>query len=117
MADDSYFQKEWPKIRKQLMTMSKEAVDLAKKGEEQLVKFSKKGKLQLDSTTINLKLERLYYQIGKEYVRAKYPAQKTPKLEKLVKDLNELKKEERRLKKRIKSSPKKTSSKRSKKKS
>jgi len=42
------FKKEWEKTRAQLVKFSKEAVNVAKKGEKELVAFSRKSKLQID---------------------------------------------------------------------
>ena len=61
------FKKEWEKTKEQLVKFSKEAAIVAKKGEEELIKFSHRSKLHVDSTTASLKKEHLYYQIGKEF--------------------------------------------------
>ncbi|MCK5215750.1 MAG: hypothetical protein KAR05_10410 [Candidatus Omnitrophica bacterium] len=84
------FKKEWPKIKKQLMQYSKDALELAKKGEKELVRVSKKGKRHLDMTALNLKREHLYHLIGKEYVKAKCPGPQTPKINQLIQDLNKI---------------------------
>jgi len=49
------FKKEWEKTRDQLTKFSKEAVAVAKKGEKELVKFSRQSKLHVDATSISLK--------------------------------------------------------------
>lgn len=107
MTQQYDFKKEWPKIKKKLMDVSQEAVQLAKKGEEELVKFSQKSKLQVDIAALNLKKEKLYYQIGKEYVRAKCPGEKTPRLKSFVDELQKAADEEKALRRKIKSSAKK----------
>lgn len=107
MPEKYNFKKEWPKIKKKLLDMSQEAKILAKKGEEELIKFSEKSKLHIDVTSLNLKREKLFYQIGKEYVKAKYPGTKTAKLKKLVDDLEKVKKDEQALKRKIKLAEKK----------
>ena len=100
------FQQEWPKIKKKLVEMSQEAMVLAKKGEKELVKFSQKSKLHLDAAGLNLKKEKLFYQIGKEYVKSK-GAQENAKMKKLLEEITVVEKEERLLKRQIKSSGKK----------
>ena len=62
------FQKEWPKIKKQILDLSQDAMDLVKKGEKEAVRLSHEAKRHLDSTAISLKKERLLYLIGKEYI-------------------------------------------------
>jgi len=98
--------KEWPKIKKQLIQYSKEALVLAKRGEKELIRISKKGKLHVDMTKLNLKREHLYHLIGKEYVKAKCPGPQTPKINQLIQDLDKLEKEIKILKDSIKSSQK-----------
>ena len=93
--------KEWEKTKKQLEKISKEAMIVAKKGEDELVKFSKKGKLHLDSTAIGLKIEQLYYTIGKEYVRAKNSSKTSSKLDSLVTQIKNLEKDQKALKSKI----------------
>jgi predicted hydrocarbon binding protein len=107
MSEKYDFKKEWPNIKKKLVSMSQEAIVLAKKGEEELVKFSQKSKLHIDATSLNLKKEKLFYQIGKEYVKAKCPAAKTAKLTKFMEELAQIEKEERVLRRRINAAGKK----------
>jgi len=102
------FSKEWAKTKKQLESLSKETIILAKKGEEELVKFSKKGKLHLDSTAISLKIERLYYMIGKEYVKTKSSNRSSAKLESLISQINKLGSDQRILQRKIRQSPPKS---------
>jgi len=102
MTNKYDLKKEWPKIKKKLKEMSKEAAVLARKGEDELIKLSKKSKLHLDAATVALRKEKLFYEIGKEYVRAKCPAQKTAKIQKMVDELDHWEKEERALKRKIK---------------
>ncbi|HLF17355.1 MAG TPA: hypothetical protein VI749_00470 [Candidatus Omnitrophota bacterium] len=89
------FKKEWEKTKKQLQKFSQEAVVLAKKGEEEVVKFSRKGKLHLDATAMSLKIERLYHDIGKEYVRSHKTKRPAAQLKKLVGDVEKLEKDQR----------------------
>ena len=93
---------DWPKIKKQLLDVSQQAMELVKKGEEEVVKLTKKGKLQVDLASCSLKREQLYYQIGKEFVKAKYPGSHTEKMNTLISELTAVEKEEKALHKRIK---------------
>ena len=96
------FKKEWPKIKKQLLQVSEQAVDLVKKGEKEVVQLSKRGKLQVDLTSLGLKKEHLYYQIGKELVKTKHLGSHTATLTDLIEDLKDVEKQEKALRKRIK---------------
>ncbi len=95
------YKKEWEKTKKQLIKFGQEATVLAKKGEEELVKFSQKSKLQVDVTATHLKIEKLYYLIGKEYVKTKGKAQSAA-LTKHLNELEKLLKEETSLKSKLK---------------
>jgi hypothetical protein len=95
------FKKEWEKTREQLNKFSKEAVKMAKQGEKELVKFSRRSKLHVDSTALSLKKEHLYYQIGKEYASAQAPAQPTVKLTKLLGELKKADRQQQALKRKI----------------
>jgi len=99
---DYDFKKDWPKIKKDLARLSQEALTLAKKGEEQLVKLSHKGKLQLDAAALGLKKEHLYHLVGKEYFKSKCACPKSPKMQQLLNDLHSIDKEQKELKKKIK---------------
>lgn len=92
MSTQYDFKKEWEKTRIQLAKFNKEAFKVAKRGEKELIAFSKRSKLHIDATAISLKKEHLYYLIGKEYAKENIPTQPTAKLTKLV---NELKKAEK----------------------
>ncbi|MCK5579945.1 MAG: hypothetical protein KAJ18_01580 [Candidatus Omnitrophica bacterium] len=94
--------KEWPKIKKQLAAVSKEALDLLKKGEKELVRVSHQGKLHMDATALNLKKEHLFHLIGKEYVKAGVPAEPNQKLKKFIQDEEKIEKELKALKIKIK---------------
>ncbi len=100
------FKKEWEKTRSQLAKFSKEAAKVAKKGEKELIEFSKKSKLHVDSTAISLKKEHLYYLIGKEYTKENAPAQPTAKLTKLMNELKKADKEQRALGRKLKAKKK-----------
>jgi len=96
------FKKEWEKTKDQLIKISKEAAIIAKKGEEELVKFSQKGKMRMDATAAGLKKEQLYYLIGKEYVKVKEPGKQSAQLKKLVEEMGKIEKEQRLLQKKLK---------------
>ncbi len=102
MPKEHDFKKDWEKARKQLSVLSKEAMVLAKKGEQEFVKFSHRGKLHLDSTAIDLKREQLYYLIGKEYVKANAPAQPTAAITKLLEELAKIDKDQKTVRSELK---------------
>ncbi len=102
MPKEHDFSKDWEKAKKQLNQLSKEAVVLAKKGEQEFMKFSHRGKLHLESTSIDLKREQLYYLIGKEYVKANAPAQPTEAITKLLGELEKINKEQKTVRAELK---------------
>jgi len=59
-------EKAWPEVKDRLYKIGKDALELAKYGEEKVVKLSKKSKLQFGLVTLQLKREQLYYKLGKE---------------------------------------------------
>jgi len=101
MPEHYDFKKEWEKTRSQLAKISKEAVKVAKKGEKELVKFSRQSKLHMDATTLGLRREKLYYEIGKEYAHAKDPQAVSSKLAKLLTELRKTNKRQSALKRKI----------------
>ena len=103
MPKEHDFKKDWEKARQQLNQFSKDALVLAKKGEKEFIKFSHRGKLRLDSTAIDLKREQLYYLIGKEYVKAKEPAQPTTAMAKLLDEIERIDKEQKAVRSELKS--------------
>ena len=106
MADEGKnFKKEWPKIKKQLLEFSQQAVQMAKKGEKEFIRLSHRGKIHLDSTALSLKKEHLYHLIGHEYVRAKCPSAPTPKLKELVGEMNQIERDLKNLERQIKPNP------------
>ncbi|MFT7538701.1 MAG: hypothetical protein ACI9F2_000852 [Lysobacterales bacterium] len=102
MSGQFDYKKEWEKTKVQLLKFGKEATVLAKKGEEELVKFSKKSKIQIDSTAAGLKIEKLYYVIGKEYVALKDRAVPSAKLIKFLSDVEALELEQKNLRSKLK---------------
>ena len=87
------------KAKQQLSKLSKEASQLAKKGEEQLIKLSSRGKLHFDSTAAGLKLEQLYYLIGKEYVS--HSGHRTAKMTQLLDQHKKVTREQKSLKAKL----------------
>jgi hypothetical protein len=94
--------KEWARIKGQLLDYSQQALAMAHKGEEQLVKFSRQGILHLDATALRLRKEELCHRIGQEYMRAKCPAVPTPKLKRLIDEFNKMETERKALAKKLK---------------
>lgn len=109
MSQQNDFKKDWEAAKKQILKFSQEAARLTKRGEEELVKFSRVSKLHIDSTTLGIKKEKLYYLIGKEYVSCKDP-EKSSKLKKMVEEIENLEKGQKaiRLKLKTKAPEKKT---------
>jgi len=108
------FKEDWPRIKNELVRVGQEAMDLAKKGEKEFVKLTRKGRVQVDITALGLKKEHLYRLIGKEYAAANTPDKSTPKLKKLVEEVRKIDKDikaMRRLLKTQKSAGKKASKK------
>jgi len=106
MSGQYDFKKEWEKTKIQLTKFGKEAARVAKKGEKELMKFSRQSKLHVDATAVSLKKEKLYYMIGKEYMQSKDLEKETPKLAKLVIELNKANKIQLAIKRKLKT-PKK----------
>lgn len=98
------FRKEWEKTKVQLDRLGKKAVVLAKKGEDELIKISKQGKLHLDATALGLRIEKLYYTIGKEYVLTRSSAKPSAKLDSMIVEITDLEKELGALKTKIRRS-------------
>ncbi|MBZ0167800.1 MAG: hypothetical protein K8I00_13420, partial [Candidatus Omnitrophica bacterium] len=87
-----------------------------KKGEDEIITLSQKSKIQLEATTTNLKKEKLYYQIGKEYVQLSDTAKPSAKLTQLLEVYHDLEQEQKTLSTKLKrqttkKTPKKTAKK------
>lgn len=69
VAKKENVQKEFTKLldqtREKFKKFGKELGVLAKKGEKEIVKASRTGKIQLDIMGLNMQKEKLYYDIGK----------------------------------------------------
>lgn len=93
---------EWEKTKEQLVKFGKEASELVKKGEVELVKLTKQSKIHLDATTASLKKEKLYYYIGKEYVKLKDPSSPSPILKQLLDEYKSVDQEQKSLQTKLK---------------
>ncbi len=56
----------WQEAKKNLKLLGQRTLKLAQKGEKEVVRASKLGKLQLDIVSINLKKENVFRQTGKK---------------------------------------------------
>ena len=56
----------WEQAKKNLKELGQSTAILAHKGEKEVVKASKVGKLQLDVVSLSLKKENIYRQVGKK---------------------------------------------------
>ena len=97
MTLEQDIKKNWPKAKKEIERLSKEALVVAEKGKKELIRFSKESRLRLDLTSLELKKEHLYYLIGKEFVKANYPVAKADKLKKLMQELKKVSQEQKSL--------------------
>ncbi|MFC1576701.1 hypothetical protein ACFL3J_03410 [Candidatus Omnitrophota bacterium] len=75
---------------------------LAKKGEKEIVKASKAGKIQLDIMGLSMQKEKLYYDIGKKAAELKAKGKlDVPELESYLKKLHKLESGTQRKKKEL----------------
>lgn len=56
----------WQEAKDSLRQLGKRTLKLAERGEKEVVRASKVGKLQLDIVTISLKKENVFRQVGKK---------------------------------------------------
>ncbi|MFC1708500.1 hypothetical protein ACFL2J_00370 [Candidatus Omnitrophota bacterium] len=80
------FEKMWQETKKQVTKLSKETLDLLKKGEEEVVKASGKAKINFEIVMLKVKKEQLFYLIGKEVVKKG----KNAKVSKLIDEARKL---------------------------
>ena len=108
MTQQQFFQKEWPKIKRELLRVSQEAMTLAKKGEVQLRHISHQGKLQFDVAALALKKEHLFFQIGQEFIKSEYPGPHSPQIRRLLNEFHKIEKQQQVIRRKIraKGSPK-----------
>lgn len=98
MPNQIDLQKEWVKAKDNLNKFSKDLSVLARNGEREIVRLSKLGKLQVDSTAMILKKEHILHLIGKEYLRMKCPGNKSLQMKELLAELNQVNKQHRHAK-------------------
>ena len=105
MPGQYHLKDEFEKTKNQLNKFSQEISKMAKKGEEEFVKLSRRSKLHIDSTTLTLKKEHLYYLIGREYSKLKDKGQPSDALKEFLAELEATDKEQKALQKKLKESP------------
>ena len=92
----------WEKTKEQLTQISRKALALAKASEAQLKKLSHHGSVHFDATALHLRRERLYYLIGKEYVKNRNAIPLSVRLTKFLEELDLIEKEYYSLKSKMK---------------
>ena len=81
----------WKDTKKQLFKVSRETLDLLKKGEGEIVKASGKAKVNFENVLLKLKREQLLYIIGKEAVKLLKKSKVTnATLSKLLKEVKDI---------------------------
>ncbi len=60
----------WEQAKKNLKELGESTMVMAQKGEKEVVRASKVGKLQLDIVSLNIKKENIYRQVGKKVSEA-----------------------------------------------
>ena len=56
----------WQEAKENLKALAQRTIKLAQKGEKEVVRASRVGKLQLDIVSINLRKENVFRQVGKK---------------------------------------------------
>ena len=102
MSKQYDFKGEWEKTRERLTKFSKDALEVAKKGEKELVKFSRLGKLQVDAPAVGLKSDQLYYLAGRAHVQASTPEKPTPAIAKLLDELKAVEGQQKAIRTKLK---------------
>lgn len=102
MTQNYDVKQEWDKTKKQLIRFGKEVGELVRKGEDEIIALSQKGKIQIESTTTSIKKEKLYYQIGKEYVALGDQSKPSRTLKKLLDEYHKLEREQKSLSTKLK---------------
>jgi len=103
----------WVRTQKQLKALGKEAVVLAHKGEQEVVRAAKMGRIQIDVLNIKRKQDRIHQEIGRRIValsrkgKLELPSIKT-QVERSVKLSRQIRSREINLKKARKPSSKKS---------
>ena len=86
VAQKKDFEKMWLETKQQVLKLSRETLDLLKKGEKEVVKASGKAKISFEIMVLKAKKEQLYYLIGKESVKKG----KTAKVTKLINEVKSI---------------------------
>jgi len=81
----------WEEAKKSLKELGRKTIKLAQKGEKEVVRASKIGKLQLDIVSLKLKKENIFRQVGKK-VCEMHCKKGSVKSTKLVSSFNQIKK-------------------------
>ncbi|MCA9393242.1 MAG: hypothetical protein KC900_03475 [Candidatus Omnitrophica bacterium] len=102
MAQNYDVKQEWEKTKKQLIRFGHEVGELVRKGEDEIITLSQKGKMQIEVTTTTLKKEKLYYLIGKEYVKLNDTSKSSPALKKLLEQYHKLEREQKSISSKLK---------------
>ena len=93
------FSKALDETKKHLKQFGEDLGVWAKKGEKEIVKASQAGKAQIDILSLNVKKEKLYYDLGKKVVSLNAKKKiNMPELEPFWKSLRELQKDSRKKK-------------------
>ncbi len=100
------FQKEASKMLEEAKVrfkkLGEEISVLAKKGEKEIVKASRTGKIQLDIVGLNMQKEKLYYNIGKKVVSLNAKKKiDSPEIQNLLKSLRKLEADARKKKREL----------------
>ena len=95
------FEKMWLETKQQVLKLSKETLNLLKKGEKEVVRASGKAKVGFEIMVLKAKKEQLYYLIGKEAVK-KGKSNKASKLINEVRDLSKQIAAQKKLLKKVK---------------
>lgn len=102
MSQNYDVKQEWEKTKKQLVRFGKEVGELVRKGEDEIITLSQRGKMQIEATTTNLKKEKLYYQIGKEFVKLSDTSKPSVVLKKLLEEYRKLEREQKSIGSKLK---------------
>lgn len=81
----------WQETRRQLVTLGHQTVELAKKGEEEVLRYTELGRLRWDVLMLKRKLDDLYAQLGKEVFELGIQGKiKEPQIKELCSQISEL---------------------------
>ena len=77
----------WEETRKKLVTLGHQTVELAKKGEEEVIRYTELGRLQWDILVLKRKMDDFNGKLGKKVFELK-PAEREKIKEPEIKDLS-----------------------------